>query len=43
MPQGPRRRKRREPHPVSWDAFVGEYLGVVRFLRDAPGGVDGSL
>lgn len=28
-------------HPVSEDAFVGDYLGVVRFLRDARDAVSG--
>jgi CubicO group peptidase (beta-lactamase class C family) len=28
-------------HPVYKDAFVGDYLGIVRFLRDARGMVEG--
>ena len=28
-------------HPVFKDAFVGDYVGVVRFLRDARGTVAG--
>ena len=28
-------------HPVFKDAFVGEYVGTVRFLRDARGSING--